>query len=57
MNLRPYIAFYNGKKCELNASSSYAAQQAAAVLMKVPAKKQYMISVCLSDIAIDTASL
>jgi hypothetical protein len=54
---RTYHVFYNGTKRELVASSSYAAQKLAAQLLKVPAKKQHMISVVLADTPVATASL
>ena len=44
-----YICFYNRQRIEVRADSSYGAQQAAAKELKVPAKKQYMISVVLAE--------
>jgi hypothetical protein len=52
---RPYIAFYNGKQINIQATSSYEAQQLAAKQFK--AKKVYQITVMLADIVHDTASL
>jgi hypothetical protein len=52
-----YVVFYNGRRHELNADTSYAAQKLAAVWFKTPAKKVYMISVVLADKPVDTASL
>jgi hypothetical protein len=53
-NLRCYNTFYNGKKGQVYASSSYAAQQEVARLLKVPPKKQYMITVMLADVTHST---
>jgi len=47
-NERPYIAFYRGKRFDLYATSSYAAQQKAAALLK--AKKNYEVTVMLADV-------
>lgn len=44
-----YICFYNGKKIEVTAQTSYSAQQIAARKMNVPAKKVHMISVKLAE--------
>lgn len=44
-----YIAFYNGKKMTVQAETSYKAQLKAAEMFKVPAKKQYMITVKLAS--------
>jgi hypothetical protein len=44
-----YIAFYSGKKISVQAPTSFAAQQKAAAMLKVSPKKQYMITVKLSD--------
>jgi hypothetical protein len=46
--MRPYIAFYKGKKVELQANSSYEAQTLAAKMLKV--KKSYEVSVMLADV-------
>ena len=53
-DLRCYNAFYDGKKGQVYASSSYAAQQEVARVMKVPPKKQYMITVMLADVTHST---
>ena len=45
---RPYIAFYRDKRLEIYATSSVAAQQKAAIMLK--AKKTYEVSVYLADI-------
>jgi hypothetical protein len=42
-----YKATYDGKQIELEAESSYQAQQKAAEILKVRPKKVYMISVTL----------
>ncbi len=52
-----YVVFYNGARKELRAKTSYDAQKLAAQLLKVPAKRQYMISVVLADQPVDTASI
>jgi len=44
-----YIATYKGKRAELYAPSLYKAQQLAAVHFKVPAKKDYLVSVGLAE--------
>lgn len=44
-----YVCFYNQKRIEVHSASTFAAQQEAARLLKVPAKKQYMISVTLAE--------
>ena len=46
--MRPYIAFYKGKQVQVEASSSYEAQQKASVIFK--AKKSYEVTVMLSDV-------
>lgn len=46
--MRKYIAYYKGKKIEVEAESSYAAQTIAAEQFKV--KKQYQVSVFLADV-------
>jgi len=53
--MRTYIAFYKGKTVEVQADSSYNAQQLAAKLFK--AKKSYEITVMLSDIVHNPAVL
>lgn len=53
--MRTYIAFYKGRKIEVQAASSYAAQQEAAKVMK--AKKSYEVTVVLADVPVSTASL
>ena len=44
-----YKCIYNGKCVDVYAATSYAAQQAAALLLKVTSKNQYKISVCLCE--------
>lgn len=44
-----YVCFYNQKRIEVRAETSYAAQQEAARVLRVPAKKQYQISVWLAE--------
>lgn len=53
--MRPYIAFYKGKKYSLEAESSYEAQQKAAKYFK--AKKAYDVTVVLADVPVATESL
>lgn len=53
--MRRYKAFYNGKTWELEASSSYEAQQLAAKHFKT--KKSWLVTVVLLDVPVDTASL
>ena len=55
--MRPYIAFYQNRKIEVFAVSSYAAQQEAAKLLKVSDKKRYLITVKLADISHSTSTL
>ena len=54
--LRPYIAFYNGRKIELWARTSYAAQLRAITEFNAPKSKHHMVHVHLADIA-HTSSL
>lgn len=49
-----YVCFYNGKTIELNAKSSYAAQQEVANFFAVPAKKQHLITVLRADVTHST---
>ena len=42
-----YIAFYKGRKCEVHAETSYAAQLEAAKMFK--AKKRFEVTVVLSE--------
>jgi hypothetical protein len=44
--MNSYIAFYKGKKIEVEASTSYEAQKKAASILKV--KKSYDVTVVLS---------
>lgn len=50
--MRPYIAFYKGKQLQVEANSSYEAQQKAAKLFK--AKKSYEVTVMLADVTHST---
>lgn len=52
---RNYVAFYKGKKIEVQANSSYDAQKLADSIFKV--KKSYEVAIVLSDVPVDTASL
>jgi hypothetical protein len=44
-----YICFYNRQRIEVHAQTSYKAQCEAARLLKVPVKKQHLISVTLCE--------
>jgi len=55
--MRTYHAFYNQKKIELQAESSYAAQEAAARLFKVKPKYSYRVAVVVADSPVHPASL
>ena len=44
-----YIAFYNQKTFEVQAKSSYEAQQKAVEHFKPPKSKQHMVSVVLAE--------
>ena len=44
-----YVCFYNGKRIEVRAETSYKAQLEAARVLKVPAKRQYQISVTFCE--------
>lgn len=46
-NLKGYVCFYKGKRIEVYADSSYAAQQKAATLLK--AKRSYEVTVVLAE--------
>ncbi len=48
--LRPYGALYKGKWAHVLATSSYEAQTLAARSMGCPAKKQYLVTVMLTDV-------
>jgi hypothetical protein len=50
MKLNGYVCFYGQRRIEVYASSSYQAQQEVAKQLKVPAKKQYQISVNLAEL-------
>lgn len=55
--MRPYICYYQNKKVELEAISALQAQAHAALALKVPAKKRYMISVLLADVTHSTCEV
>ena len=44
-----YVCFYKGKQVEVYADTSYAAQQKAAVLLKVRPNKSYEVTVMLAE--------
>ena len=47
--LNGYVCFYNRKRIEVYAKSSYAAQHEARDILKVPVSKTYLISVVLAE--------
>jgi hypothetical protein len=47
--LNGYVCFYKGKRIEVRAASSYAAQNEARDMLRVPTSKQYLISVVLAE--------
>ena len=53
--MRTYKAFYRGRSIEIQAETSYDAQQAAAKVFK--AKKAYDVTVVLCDVPLSTASI
>lgn len=55
--MRPYIAFFQGKRLELLAFSLYDAVKQARVQLRVPASKYSLLSVVLADVPVDPASL
>lgn len=44
-----YVCFYGSKRIEVHAASTYEAQCKTAEQLKVPAKRQYQISVTLAE--------
>jgi len=54
-NMRPYIAWYKGKRIELEANSSYEAQTKAAKAFK--AKKAFDVNVMLADVEVNCAQV
>jgi hypothetical protein len=56
-DLMRYVCFYNARKDEVLAKSSYEAYRKALELFKPPKSKQHMVSVHLREIPINTASL
>ena len=53
--MRTYRAFYKGRSIEVQAQTSYEAQQRAAVQFR--AKKSYDVTVVLCDTPVNTATL
>jgi len=51
-NLNGYLAFFNGKKFEVYADSSYAAQQKAIAHFKPAKSKAHLVSVILCEKAV-----
>lgn len=52
---RTYLAYYRGRMIQIQATSSYQAQNLAAV--QFGARKSWQVSVVLADEAVDPASL
>lgn len=52
---RTYKAFYRGRTTEVQADSSYSAQEKAAKFFK--AKKSHEVTIVLADVPVDTSSL
>jgi len=50
-----YLCMYDFKKTEVQAATSYEAQEIAAKIFKV--KKSYKVIVVLADVAISTSSI
>lgn len=44
-----YVCFFNGKRIEVAAATSFEAQTMAAKQLKVPDKRRYQISVMLAE--------
>ena len=44
-----YIAFFNGKRCEVRADSLYAAKLAAIATLKPRRSQEHMVSVVLAE--------
>lgn len=44
-----YVCFYNGRRAEIYANSSYEAQQKAAAHFKLKEKQRYKVSVILAE--------
>lgn len=55
--MRTYHCFYQQRKIELQAESSYAAQLAAAKVFKVKGQRISSIAVVLADAPVDPASI
>ena len=53
--MRSYICFYKGRKIYLDASSSYEAQEKAAIAFK--ARKKWDVAIVLADTPINPASI
>lgn len=51
-----YIAFYNGRRHELQAATLYAAKLAAIAYFNPPKSKAHMVSVVPCDVPVSTAS-
>lgn len=44
-----YVAFYNQRRIEVYADTSYEAQQKAAEQLKVPPRRRHQVTVCLAE--------
>jgi hypothetical protein len=52
---RTYLAYYRGRTIQIQATSSYHAQNLAAI--QFGARKSYQVSVVLADVPVDAASI
>lgn len=48
-DMNGYICFYKGKRVEVYADTSYAAQEKAAAMLKVKPNKSYEVTVMLAE--------
>lgn len=55
--MRKYLAFYQGKKIEIEAASLLAAKQEAVRVLSLPMSKWGLLAVVLADVPVDPASL
>jgi hypothetical protein len=51
MNQNGYVAFFNGKRLEIRASSLYAAKLEAIKQFKAPKSKEHLVSVTLAELS------
>lgn len=55
--MKPYVAFYNGKRVEVHAINALQAQSEAAKVMGVTEKKRHKITVMRADVTHDPAGI